>query len=352
MNLTWQRITARTRHPFQIARPGSSVADDGRTITRILVRLEHDGIIGLGEGVPVAYYRQTAESLESALEQAKAVLAVARVASPDDISRVVDRLMKSLDDQRAAVSAIDLALFDWLGKRANKPVWQLLQIDPSGIPPTSMTLGIDRLDLLPEKLAEAEQFSILKIKMGTERDREVLSLIRRHAPDKRVRLDANCGWSADRLANHFKEMAEFDVELIEQPTQPNCLAALQEARTHATVPLIADEDALRPDDVARLAGAYDGINIKLSKCGGISQALRMVREARERGLSVMLGCMVETTLGVSGAAQIASLCDYVDLDGHLLLSDDPFTGLRLEGDTVRPSKAPGLGVQPARTNAI
>lgn len=340
MKLSWKRINARTKHAFRIARPGSSVDADGRSIERILVSIEHDGVVGLGEAVPVAYYNQSAESVDAALHQAQPLLGD----DPSDIDAIVDRLLESLDDHRAAVSAIDLALHDWLGKREGKPVWKLLGLNPQDTPPTSMTLGIDRPDLLAEKVAQAAEFSILKIKVGTESDAETLTMLRGLAPDKRIRVDANCGWPPDDLSRHFAEMLAFDVELIEQPTQPGRLDALCACRDACTVPIVADEDSVRPGDVPALVGAYDGINVKLTKCGGIREARRMIDLARKNDMKVMLGCMVETSLGVAGAAQIASLCDYVDLDGHLLLADDPFRGLVLENGVVRPSDAPGLGV--------
>lgn len=340
MKLSWKRIKAHTKHPFRIARPGSSVDADGRSIERILVSVEHDGIIGLGEAVPVAYYKQSADSVEAALGQAQSLLGD----DPANIDAIVDRLLETLDDHRAAVSAIDLALHDWLGKREGQPVWKLLGLNPNDTPATSMTLGIDRLDLLAEKVAQAAAFSILKIKVGTEHDGETLTTLRELAPYKQIRVDANCGWPPHDLRRHFAEMLAYDVELIEQPTLPGHLDALRACRNACCVPIVADEDSVRPGDVPALAGAYDGINIKLTKCGGIREARRMIDLARKHGMNVMLGCMVETSVGIAGAAQIASLCDYVDLDGHLLLADDPFCGLAFEKGVVRPSDAPGLGV--------
>jgi len=341
MRLSTQRITARLRYPFRIARAGSS-SGDGTEITRILVTLEHAGITGLGEAVPVPYYGHSLESIESAIASASGLLGD----DPADIDGIIDRLLDRFDDQRAAVSGIDSALHDWLGKRRSLPVWKLLGLDPAKTPPTSMTIGIDSLDLLPEKVAQAEAFKVLKIKVGTDADVETLTALRRLAPNKTIRVDANCGWPPADIVARIEKILPFGIEFVEQPTKAGEYAAVRSAREalQGRIPLIADEDSVRPSDVPKLDGVYDGINVKLSKCGGIREALRMIRDARSRSMRVMLGCMTETSLGVSAAAHIASLVDYADIDGHLLLAEDPFAGLALKDGLVIPGTEPGLGI--------
>ncbi|MCH7814721.1 MAG: dipeptide epimerase [Planctomycetes bacterium] len=341
MKLTWERLRLRTRHPFRIARPGASVS--GSELERVIVRLEHQGLAGFGEAVPVPYYKQTVASIQQTLERAQPLLGD----SPEPIEPIVDRLLHEFDDQRATVAAIDAALHDLVGKRRGQPVFELLGLDPAGTPPTSMTIGIDTAECVQQKVAEAAEFGILKIKVGTADDHALLELIRQAAPDKRIRVDANCAWDVVQAEQRIPALAPYDLELVEQPLPPGRYDDLRRLRASLppdSPPVIADEDCVRPADVARLVGAVDGINIKLSKCGGLVEALRMIREARASGLAVMLGCMVETTLGIAAAAHLASLVDYVDLDGHLLLAHDPFTGLELEGGTVRPGPGPGLGV--------
>lgn len=340
MELTYERICAHTRYPFHIARAGASV--EGRDVKRIIMRLEHDGIVGMGEAAPAPYYGQDLDSVERTLVAAKDLLE----GPPGPIAPIVDALLERFDDQRATVAAIDAALHDWQGKRAGQPVWRLLELDRLATPPTSMTIGIDTSDLIERKVSEASGFGILKIKVGTDHDVQTLETIRRFAPSQTLRVDANCGWTPDNVADRMAAIARFDLELIEQPLPAGSYEALGriQAEKLAGAPIIADEDCQRPADIDKLVGLVDGVNIKLSKCGGLVEALRMVRRAREVGLSVMLGCMAETSLGVAAAAQIAPLADYVDLDGHLLLADDPFDGLELVRDTVRPSKGPGLGV--------
>lgn len=342
MKMSYERICAHTRHPFHIARPGASV--DGCDVNRIIVRLEHDGIVGMGEAAPAPYYGQDLDSVERTLLAAKPLLD----GPPQPIEPLVDALLEKFDDQRATVAALDAALHDWQGKAKGQPVWRLLNLDRLATPPTSMTIGIDAPDLVERKVAEVADFGILKIKVGTERDQQTLEIIRRYAPSQKLRVDANCGWSPDNVMDRMAAVARFDIELIEQPLPAGSFEALAklQADEAVDVPIIADEDCQRLGDIDRLVGLVDGVNIKLSKSGGLIEAMRMIRRAREVGLSVMLGCMAETSLGVAAAAQIASLADYVDLDGHLLLRDDPFEGLEQIGDIVRPSDAPGLGVTP------
>lgn len=340
MKLSWRRITAHTKHAFKIARSGSSVSDGGKAIERTIVSIEHDGIIGLGEAAPTPFYKQTLDSVETALAKMQPLLGE----NPDDIEGIVARLLQEFDGDRAAVSAVDLALHDLWGKRAKKPIWQLYGYDRATIQPTSMTIGIDDIALLPQKVSEAAGFDILKIKVGMPNDVETLTELRKLAPDKKIRVDANCGWEPSSLSERIAQVSQFDLELIEQPTTTHQFDALRDARNSSPVPLVADEDSAKPSDVEALAGVYDGINIKLSKCGGICEARKMIALARRLDMKIMLGCMVETSLGVSAAAQIASEVDYVDLDGHLLLADDPFTGLILDGGVVRPGDQPGLGV--------
>jgi len=348
MKLTWKRVRAHTRHAFRIARPGASVA--GRDVERVIVRVEHGGIAGIGEAAPTPYYGQSLDSVEATLEQARDVLAAESAAADDGrLEPIVDALLARFDNQRAAVAAIDMALHDWLGRSGGRPVYRLLGLDPTATPPTSMTIGIDEPATIDRKVREAGDFTILKVKVGTGQDEHTLSLVRRAAAERRIRVDANGGWQdATVAAERIAALAGFGLELVEQPLPAGQLDEVRRLRARLEpmgIPLIADEDCVRPADLPRLAGVYDGINLKLAKCGGIVEALRMVRQARTADLSIMLGCMVETSVGVAAAAHLASLADYVDLDGHLLLADDPFAGLRLEAGTVGPGPDPGLGIR-------
>lgn len=338
MKLTWRKLTVHTKYPFRIARPGSSV--DGNDVHRIIVEIAQDGIVGRGEAAPTPFYHQSLDSVEATLAQVPPLLGD----DPFRMGPIVDRLLERFDDQRATVAAIDEALHDWVGQKLGIPVWRLLGLDADTTPPTSMTIGIDHRDLIARKVQEASAFDILKVKVGTEDDESILSAVREHAPDQRVRVDANCGWSADEAQDRINAIRRFDLELIEQPIAVGQYDALRRLTEATDVPIITDEDSARPADVIKLAGCVNGVNVKLSKCGGIRQGFEMIRLARALGMKVMLGCMVETSIGMSAAAQLAPLVDYADLDGHLLLADDPFTGPVLRGATVYPPDAPGLGI--------
>jgi L-alanine-DL-glutamate epimerase-like enolase superfamily enzyme len=340
VKLTWRTETIHSRHPFHVARAGASL--DGTETTRVIVRIEHDGTEGSGEAAPSAYYGQSCESVETALSKAGPLMAE----EPLVITPIMERIRAAMGDQTAALAAIDMALHDWVGRRLGVPVWRLLGLDPTSTPPTSFTIGLTDPAELPGRIAEARGFRALKLKVGTDHDEETLAAVRQHAPDVRIRVDGNGGWRPDEAARQIEALSRFDLELIEQPIAAGQLDALKTLKDASPVPIVADEDCANVVDVARLAGAVDGVNVKLAKCGGITEALTMIRLARRLGLRVMIGCMIETSLGVSAAAQLASLADYVDLDGHLLLADDPFAGLTLEEGIVRPSAAPGLGVEP------
>lgn len=345
MKITWRRQTIRSKHPFHVARGGASL--EGDETQRVMVRIECAGITGLGEATPSPYYGQSCDSAEATLAEAAPLLG-------DDPFRVVpimDGLLDRFSKQTAALAAVDAALHDWVGKRLSVPVWRLLGLNPESTPHTSYTIGLTEPEELPARLADAQEFRSLKLKVGTDHDEETLTVVRKHAPRVGLRVDANGAWSPEEAPGRIEALSRFNLELVEQPIAAGQLEALAEIRRHSPVPIIADEDCVRVADVARLVGVVDGVNVKLAKCGGIREALTTVRVAHRLGLKVMLGCMIETSLGISAAAQLASLADYVDLDGHLLLADDPFAGLKLAAGVVKPSHEPGLGVVERTTDA-
>ncbi|MFO0971908.1 MAG: dipeptide epimerase [Phycisphaerae bacterium] len=325
------------RRPFVTA---TAVRSSKQTIW---VRVVHAGIEGWGEAVPADTYGQSLESAERTLHAAVPLL---EKADPEQPAQVTDALLARFDDQRATVAAIDAALYDWLGKARGQSVMELLGVPAGPIPPTSVTLGIDSPETLAAKAAELAGFPVWKVKIGTAAESETLALVRRLAPTQRIRVDANTGWTADDALERLRRVAAFDLELVEQPVRREDLDTLRRLRAAALCPIVADESCVVPADVPRVAGAVDGINIKLSKCGGITEARRMISAARSAGLRVMLGCMIESSLGISTAAQLAPLVDWLDLDGHLLISDDPFEGLGGAGGVLTPGRAVGLGVWP------
>jgi len=302
-----------------------------------MVELEHDGLVGRGEAAPIARYGQDAASAARAAEKM-----VARLGDPRAFDSEAARV--AVAGEPAAEAAIDMALRDLAGKRLGVPLYELMGIDPSSMPVTSFTIGMDTPEVVEQKVREAEEFAVLKVKMGSKDDDRVLETVR-SVTDRPVRVDANEGWAlADALAR-LDWLQEMGVEFVEQPLPADQLAEMRELKKQSPLPLIADESVGRAEDIPRLAEAFDGINIKLMKCGGLGEALRMIHVARAHGMKIMLGCMVESSLAVTAAAHIAPLVDFADLDGNLLITNDPFIGAEVrEGKLVLPSE-PGLGVR-------
>jgi len=338
VKLTWHRRQLHLRHPFNIARFERS---DNRVQEVLLVEIEHDGRVGRGEAAPSSAYLQSFDSVEAMLEEAARMLGN----DPFAFDAIFDPLWERFGDQQAAISAIDGALHDLCGKILGLPVWKWLGVDPSRAPLTSFTIGIDDADVVAAKVREAADYPILKIKVGTPDDDEILAAVRQEAPNKILRVDANCGWSSADVLERCRHLSQrYDLEFIEQPTAAGDHDALPGLREAGVGPIVADESCVGIEDVLGCVGYFDGINIKLSKCGGIRRAVQMIHTARSAGLRVMLGCMVETSVGIAAAAQLAPLADWIDLDGHLLLADDPFEGVGGLHGRLTLTERPGLGV--------
>ncbi|MEA2408353.1 MAG: L-Ala-D/L-Glu epimerase [Thermoleophilaceae bacterium] len=310
--------------------------------TVVQVELEHEGIVGRGEAAPV-YYR--GESPQSASEFL-ATTAPPLVGDDPFALETIEERLEDVEGEAAGKAALDAALHDWIGRRLGVPLWRLLGLSPEA-PPTSFTIGIDSLEGTRDRARRARDFRALKVKVGGAEDLERIEAVREES-DAPLRVDANEGWTLESARELMPELIRLDVEFVEQPfpaDDVDSFLALRELRPR--LPVIVDEGCHDLTDVAPAAAYADGINVKLAKSGGVREAVRMIHAARALGLRVMLGCMVESQLGVAPAAAIASLADWVDLDGHLLLADEPFTGLRFEDGHVLPSHEPGLGVAPA-----
>jgi L-Ala-D/L-Glu epimerase len=313
----------------------------------VQVELEHEGIVGRGEAAPVYYRGETIASAAAFLTETAPVLIGD---DPFDLEEIGARL-GDVDGEAAAKSAVDAALHDWIGKRLGVPVWRLLGLFPEARP-TSYTIGIDSIEGTRDRVRRARRYRALKVKLGGPDDLARLEAVRAEtlAP---LRVDANEGWTLDSASELMPALIELGVELVEQPFPAADLDSFRALRELAPrPPVIVDEGCHDLSDVAAVAGYADGINVKLAKSGGIREAVRMIHAARALGLRVMLGCMVESELGVAPAAAIGSLADWVDLDGHLLLAEEPFTGLRLVDGRVLPGYRPGLGVSPTPSGAI
>jgi L-alanine-DL-glutamate epimerase-like enolase superfamily enzyme len=319
------------------------IARGSRTTQSVVqLELEHDGVVGRGEASPI-YYR--GESIDSAAEFLTTAAPPLLGDDPFALEAIEERL-EDVDGEAAGKAALDAALHDWIGQRLGVPVWRLLGLSPEA-PATSFTIGIDSLEGTRDRARRAREFRALKIKVGGAEDLARLEAVREES-DAPLRVDANEGWTLEAARELMPELIRLGVEFVEQPfpaADVDSFLALREL--HPRLPVIVDEGCHDLRDVAPAAAYADGINVKLAKSGGVREAVRMIHAARALGLRVMIGCMVESQLGVAPAAAIASLADWVDLDGHLLLADQPFMGLRFEDGRVLPGMDAGLGVAPA-----
>ena len=344
MKLEFEILELHTRHDFNIAR---AAAPPQRR--NVWVRLtDHDGAQGWGEAAPNAYYAESADTVAEVLPVYAQVL---RDADPRDVDALERRLLAAAPSRHptypphpSARSAISAALLDLLARRAGLPAWQYLGLDSQSVP-SSFTIGIDELDVMREKTRAATGYQILKVKVGTPNDERVLAMLREEAPQARIRVDANTAWTADQAIAVLPMLQEYGVELVEQPVASDDYDALKRVKEVSQIPVIADESCRVAADVEKLAGCVHGVNIKLAKCGSIWEGVRIAETARAHGMTVMLGCMIESTLAIAGAMQFCSLADYVDLDGAALLREDPFRGPHLDeqGNVVFNTEA-GLGV--------
>jgi L-alanine-DL-glutamate epimerase-like enolase superfamily enzyme len=338
MQITHELLTLHTRHPFVIARGGSS------EYHTLLVRVRaDDGAEGWGEAAPNRFYGETAESAAGALARIAPALADL---DPWHLEEAERRMNLALRFNGSVKSAVSAALHDLAAKRLGIPVFRMLGLDPARAPLSSYTIAIPADDAeLRARVAEAADYPVLKIKLGSSRDLEIMRTVREAAPAKTLRVDANAAWTpkhAVRMAHALAD--EFGVEFLEQPVPAADVEGLRFVRERAPLPVIADESCVTSADVARLVGAVDGVNLKLSKCGGLREAVKIVHAARAHGMLVMAGCMIESTLGIAAAAHLAPLLDYADLDGAALLADDPFAGPSIAGGRIALGDAPGLGV--------
>jgi L-Ala-D/L-Glu epimerase len=323
-------VTLRLAETFVISRSAQETADV------VHVELEHDGVQGFGEAAPIERYDESAESALAYVEANAELLGD----DPFALEEIFDRLPPR---EYAARAALDAALHDLCGRLAGQPVWRLLGLRRAG-PPTSWTIWLGDPDDMARRAERVRgHYRRLKLKLGggdgldVERVRAV-----RGVADVPLQVDVNEGWDEAEALESLPQLAELGVEYCEQPLPAGAAAVL---KGRSPIPVYLDEDCHTLADVAPCAERADGINIKLAKSGGIREAVRMVHAARALGLGVMLGCMVESGLGISAAAQIASLCDHVDLDGNLLLAEDPCPGVELVDGVQLPPTQPGLGVE-------
>jgi L-alanine-DL-glutamate epimerase-like enolase superfamily enzyme len=302
----------------------------------VVVEIEHEGRLGLGEAAPILRYGEDQDSTFRAAEEMGARLGDAR-------SFAGAARRAAVAGQASAEAAVDIALHDLAGQRMGVPLHAMLGLDPRVGPPTSFTIGMDAPEVVARKVREASDYEVLKVKMGSDDDREVLTAVR-DVTERPVRVDANEGWTPESARERLPWLAKMGVEFVEQPLPAAQLEETRALRRESPLPFFADESVHRAEDIPRLAGAFDGINIKLMKCGGIGEALRMIAVARAHGMQVMLGCMIESSIAITAAAHLLPLVDAADLDGSVLITNDPYAGAVMSGGRLVLPEAPGLGV--------
>ena len=341
------------RDPFVIAR--ATHGEGGRIIT-VVAELRDDadgpgGPVGLGEGYPDPYYGETPATMAAVvplLLDALEPLAPALRGPADDARAALEAaeglMTAAIGNHGGAKCAVDIALHDLVGKRLGLPIRELLGIE-APIPATDFTLGIDEPSVVAERAVRASAFPALKIKVGGTADLATLQAVRAVFGGP-IRVDANTGWTPEGALAMLPELERLGVELIEQPFPAGRLDQLRQLQAHSSLPIVADESAVFIDDLDALVGVVDGINVKLAKCGGIGPARRMLERARALGFRTFMGCMEETSIGIAASAAVAPLAEWLDLDGCLLLADDPVTGLELDaGKHWRLADRPGLGLE-------
>ncbi len=328
-------VRLKLRHTWTTTMASSEYRDN------LHLRFARDGMTSLGEGAPIVRYNENAQSAKLAVDSVDSLLADA---NPWQFDKVMATLFRRIPGQYAAKAAIDIALMDWIGRKLGIPLYRHFGLDPNDTPVTTFSIGIDTPEITRKKVREAENFPVLKIKVGLQTDEATLEAVR-SVTGKPLRVDANEGWKdKEEAVRKINWLEKQGVEFIEQPMPAAMLEETRWVRSRVHIPIIADEACLHPADIPGLVNSYDGVNIKLMKCGGMLEAFRMIQIARSLGLKTMLGCMIESSIGVSAAAHLSPLVDYADLDGNLLIDNDPYDGVRVEkGKLILPDR-PGLGV--------
>jgi L-alanine-DL-glutamate epimerase-like enolase superfamily enzyme len=342
MHLSAELFTVHKRFPLTISRGTTAQT------TNVWVKVEQDGIEGWGEASPFSLGDRQ-QSTEMLLEAVQAIAPQLQKMKPWERQRL-GLILQTLPS--SAQAAIDMALHDWIGKRAGLPLWQLWGLDCDRIVPTSVTIGINTPEAAVARVRDWLQFiqvKVLKVKLGNpegiEADREMLEAIRDEVPTLELFVDANGGWNLDDAIAMCRWLADYDVKYVEQPLARGEEKNLPELKQRSPLPIFVDESCLTSRDLPQLSNCAHGINIKLMKAGGLSEAMRMVNVAKALGLQVMFGCYSDSSLANTAATHLAPLADFLDLDSHLNLTDDPFVGAIIRSGRLLPNCKPGLGVE-------
>jgi L-Ala-D/L-Glu epimerase len=320
--------------PFRISRGVQN------TSPNVIVQIEHGAYTGYGEAAPDEYYGESQETTLACITKFANNLGD----DPFLIEDIMSRLDHLIRLNPSAKAAIDMALYDLVGKMLHVPLYQLLGLNPAHTPQTSFTLGIDTPDNMRKKALLAHDYPIFKVKVGTQHDLDNLKAIR-EVSSATIRVDANTAWTPKEAIKMINALAPYDIQFVEQPVVAHDLAGLKLIRDNVPVPIIADESCVTIEDIPRLAGCVDGVNLKLMKSYGINYVLKMIHVARAYNLRIMIGCMIESSLAITAAAHLTPLVDYADLDGNLLIDNDPYEGVKVVNGKLMLPDTPGLGVR-------
>lgn len=334
MDLTLYPFELPFRHPFTISRKSKT------TQPLLVVKLQEGDLYGLGETADNSYYQMTVPRLMQDIERVKPLLEQYSLQEPEQFW---SDLYPPLQYNMFALCALDMAAWDLYAKKRNKKLYEVWELDIAHNPMTDYTIGIDTIENMVAKLKEFP-WPVYKIKLGTKEDVDIVRTLRQHT-DAIFRVDANCAWNANETIENSKALADLKVEFIEQPLPAEDMEGIKKAYKHAALPLIADESCIVEEDVTKCAGYFHGINIKLTKCGGITPALRMIARAKQLNLKVMTGSMNESTVGTSAVAHLLPYLDYVDMDGPLLLAKDTANGVTFDKGKIIYASRPGTGAE-------
>ena len=303
-----------------------------------------DGLTGHGEGAPIVRYHEDAVSARKAVESVRGLLLEA---NPMRFAKTMAEVFRRVPGEWAGKAAVDIALMDWVGQRLGIPLYSYFGLDPSDAPVTTFSIGIDTPEITKQKTREASAFAVLKVKVGLATDEATIEAVR-SATDKPIRVDANEGWKdKEEAVRKINWLEKQGVEFIEQPMPAEMLEETRWVRARVHIPIMADEACQRAADIPKLRDSYDGVNVKLDKAGGMLEAYRMIQVAKALGMRTMLGCMISSSVSVTAAAHLSPLVDYADLDGNLLIANDPFRGVTVEKGKLTLPDRPGLGLTPA-----
>ncbi|MFC7133513.1 MULTISPECIES: dipeptide epimerase [Salinibaculum] len=342
LSTDFERVSLPLADPFGISRGTTEAAEN------VLVRVQDgDGNVGVGAAAPSEYYGETPDSVATALPDL--LVAVEEVDDPHAQQRIARALHERAPEAASACGAVSVAVHDLAARQQGEPLYRRWGLDPAAAPATSFTIGIDTPERMGEKAASAREagYPILKVKLGTEDDRARIGSIREAAPEARIRVDANTAWTPAEAIEHTSWLADHGVEFVEQPVPADDIDGLRRVSEEGSLPVAADESCVTAEDVPRVADAVDIVVVKVDKCGGLRAAARQIAAADAHGLETMFGCMVASNAGMAGACHLAPLVDYADLDGALLLADDPYDGVPMpEGRLALTAVGAGTGARP------